>query len=196
MLCTTEYSRIVPLENGEVRYQIRLLYLRGHQKHILKINKCCPDCGVTGQWSARVQKLHLLAEIARLHEGHQHPPELPPHQHPAGPPDLQGPERSHRHTQGEAHTAQPYTEVSYWQTLVPHLGRSDLQLCITHPLASFLQTQTRQSAPSCGHICLCQSRMLDLRDSEAVDSSHRLPVHNMVAEEYIFEDWFLAFLNF
>lgn len=107
-----------------------------------EITACCLDCGVSGQWSAGVQKLHLLSTAARLHEGHQHPPALPPHQHPAGPPDLQGPERSHRHTQGEAHTAQPRTEVSCWHTLVPHLGRPDLQLCTSYPPASFLLTQT------------------------------------------------------
>lgn len=64
---------------------------------------CFSDCGVSGQRSARVQELHLLTTAARLHQGHQHPPAFLAHQHPAGPPDLQGPERSHCDSQGEAH---------------------------------------------------------------------------------------------
>lgn len=99
-LCTIEYSRIVPLENGEVKQLTTLLYFPRHKNIFCKINTSRPDCGVTGQRSAGLQKLHLLAGAARLHQGHQHPPALSAHQHPARSPDLQGPERSHGHTQG------------------------------------------------------------------------------------------------
>lgn len=99
-LCTIEYSRIVPLENGEVKQLVTLLYFLRRKNSFCKINTSRPDCGVSGQRSAGLQKLHLLAGAARLHQGHQHPPALPTHQHPARSPDLQGPERSHGHTQG------------------------------------------------------------------------------------------------
>lgn len=151
---------------------------------------CRPDCGVSGQWSAGVQKLHVLASAARLHKGHQHPPAFPPHQHAARPPDLQGPERSHCHTQGEAHTLQTHTGVSCWETLVV---KPNSQLCTTCILASFLLTQTHWSAPSCSHVRPCQGLRSDLsvhshHDNNfgretvrtGLDSSRRLQVYNMV----------------
>lgn len=99
------------------------------KNNLCDINVCCPDCGVSGQWPAGVQKLHLLASAARLHKGHQHPPAFSPHQHPVRTLDLQGPERSHRHTQGEAQTSQINTKMELcWETLVPQLVQPNLQL--------------------------------------------------------------------
>lgn len=99
------------------------------------------DCSVSDQWSARIQKLHVLTSAARFHKGHQHPPTLPPHQHPTGAPHLQGPERPYCHTQGETLNVQPYKKVPCWQTLVSHLGKPNLQLSASLP-GSFLLTQT------------------------------------------------------
>lgn len=73
------------------------------------------DCGVSGQWSAGFQKLHVLAGAAGLHQGYQHPLALPAHQHPASSPDIQGAERPHCHTQGEG--------LSHSQPLATNSGR-------------------------------------------------------------------------
>ena len=63
-----------------------------------------PDCGFFDQRPSRFKKLYLLSGAARLYKGHQHPPPLPPHQHPARSPYLKGPKRPHCHTQGETQT--------------------------------------------------------------------------------------------
>lgn len=60
-----------------------------------------PGCGVSCQRPAGRSKVHLLAGAAGLHQGYQHPPDFPSHQHLAGPPDLQGPEGSNGHAQSE-----------------------------------------------------------------------------------------------
>lgn len=128
-ICTTDYSRIIPLENGEVKYKLvkqqTLQKLLGSNNNLVDFKPLHrSDCGFSDQRSARVQKLHLLTRAARLHEGHEHPPAFPPHQHPAGPPDLQGPERPHRHTQGETQTVQTHTEVSCWRNVIPPFGQA------------------------------------------------------------------------
>lgn len=127
---------------------ITLLYFLRRKNSFCKINPSRPDCGVSGQRSAGLQKLHLLAGAARLHQGHQHPPALPAHQHPARSPDLQGPERSHGHTQGR--------DLSLYgliwtcpavRLLLPDSGK-DKFTSVHQQL-----TAAHSPSPSCSHTC-------------------------------------------
>lgn len=116
------------------------------KSNFIQINLCFSDCRVSGQRSAGGQKLHLLAGSPRLHEGHQHPPALPPYQHSTGPLDLQGPERSHRYTQGDA--------LMY--NLTQRCPRLLSQLCTSSTCTSCLLTQTHWPPPFDRLIHLCQ----------------------------------------
>ncbi len=127
IICTTEYSRIVPLENGEVWTQKlcptlalalwpnflayisvdELIYyslgIIGMSDFLWFLNPShtCSDCGVSGEWTSRRHELLLLSGSEGVYQGHQHPPALPAHQHAAGSPDGQSPERPHGHTKSK-----------------------------------------------------------------------------------------------
>lgn len=139
-ICTTEYSRIIPLENGEVNPKLHNTFRRiaqfQQQSHWLQLLHRS-DRGFADQRPARLQKFHLLTRVARLYKGYEHPPAFPPHQHPAGPLDLQDPERPHRHTQGETQT-QPHTEMSCLHAVISPFGRAKLTVSYLWPADSLL----------------------------------------------------------
>lgn len=103
VICTTEYSRIVPLENGEVRVPSHTVWAWWVPEATLDLTCCAPsaDCSVLGERAPRGHEFLLLTSTSRLHQGHQHPPAVPANQHTPGSPYGQGAAGPHRHPQGE-----------------------------------------------------------------------------------------------
>lgn len=113
-------------------------YCNKHCKWI--VNLYCLGCGIPCQRPSGGQKLYLLTCAARLYKGYQYPLALPPHQHPARPPHLQGPERPHRYTQGETHWTTSHYGVMLAGSCFP------FGLCSTHLPACFLLKQAHRPA--------------------------------------------------
>ncbi len=60
--------------------------------------------------------------LREFHQGHQHPPALPAHQHAAGSPDGQSPERPHGHTKSKIRFY--WLDRSYKQTSIRYMFKT------------------------------------------------------------------------
>ncbi len=82
----------------------------------------CSDCGVSGERTTGRHELLLLSGSEGVYQGHQHPPALPAHQHAAGSPDGQSPERPHGHTKSKIQFY--WIDRSYKQSSISYMFKT------------------------------------------------------------------------